>query len=388
MDEPGLSGLAIDSMTGRAYGFGSNFHPTISPVNTLKLSSLLAALLISPLYGAGNWHTDFEAAKKMAEQEGKDLLVNFTGSDWCGWCIKLRKEAFDQEAFRKGAKDLFVLVELDFPRDRSKLSKETREQNEQLKNRFEIRGFPTILLCDAQGRPYARTGYQPGGGTNYVDHLASLKKQHRPAANPKEPQARKIAANAPATPNKKGEPAQRCQTKKPAAKPSQQKKPARSPREPLAGKEAPKPAPQDPPRKGASAPVKTKRFAKMSEPQLKKALGEARREIARIRTAHDESKQGWEKVQSSLKDLRTRVQAKERELTTLRKTLAGEEKKAGTLKKQHASAHAAEETAKSALEAMEKDLKRRDTIAKLEAEAAALQRKAEELRKQAEKLRN
>ena len=192
-------------------------------MKTLKLSSLLAILLVSPLFGAGDWHTDFDAAKTLAAKEGKDLLVDFTGSDWCGWCIKLRKEVFDQEAFKKGVFDHFVLVELDFPRDRSKLSKETRAQNEQLKNRFAIRGFPTILLCDAEGRPYARTGYQPGGGEKYLAHLKTLKTQHlaeghKPVAKPKD---RKAAAKAPATPKNDAVPAKKIRkADKPAGKPS------------------------------------------------------------------------------------------------------------------------------------------------------------------------
>ncbi|MDA7933572.1 thioredoxin family protein [Akkermansiaceae bacterium] len=117
---------------------------------------------------------DFEAAKKKAASENKDLFIDFTGSDWCGWCIKLNEEVFQHEPFKKGVADSFILVELDYPRDKSKLSKETIAQNEKLREEYQIQGYPTILLTDAEGRPYAKTGYQKGGPESYVKHLEEL----------------------------------------------------------------------------------------------------------------------------------------------------------------------------------------------------------------------
>ncbi len=118
---------------------------------------------------------DFEAAKKKAAAENKDLFIDFTGSDWCGWCIKLNEEVFQHDPFKKGVADNFILVELDYPRDKSKLSKETIQQNEELREVYQIQGYPTILLTDAEGRPYAKTGYQKGGPEAYVKHLDELK---------------------------------------------------------------------------------------------------------------------------------------------------------------------------------------------------------------------
>lgn len=135
----------------------------------------LTLALASPLFAAGEgWISDFEAAKKQAAAENKDLLVDFTGSDWCGWCIKLNEEVFQHDPFNKGVADQFVLVELDFPRDKSKLSEDTIKQNNELKDTYQVKGFPTILLMDAKGLPYAQTGYQAGGPTQYVEHLNSL----------------------------------------------------------------------------------------------------------------------------------------------------------------------------------------------------------------------
>lgn len=121
------------------------------------------------------WVSDFEKAKQTAAKEGKDLLIDFTGSDWCGWCIKLKKEVFDLDAFKKAAPKNFVLVELDFPQNKSKLTKETQEQNAKLQTQYGIQGFPTILLTDDQGRPYAQTGYQAGGPEKYLEHLETLR---------------------------------------------------------------------------------------------------------------------------------------------------------------------------------------------------------------------
>lgn len=146
----------------------------------MKTASLIAsAVLLSTSFsfaGGEGWMHDFEAAKKKAADEKKDLIVDFTGSDWCGWCIKLNKEVFQHDPFKKGVADKYVLVELDYPRDKSGLSEETIKQNEMLQQKYQVQGFPTILITDPQGRPYAKTGYQAGGPEAYVKHLAELQK--------------------------------------------------------------------------------------------------------------------------------------------------------------------------------------------------------------------
>lgn len=143
-------------------------------------TTLFACAAILALHGAAfaggeGWSHDFEAAKKQAASEKKDLLMDFTGSDWCGWCIKLNDEVFKHEPFKAGVKDTFVLVELDYPRDEKKLSEVTKKQNEELRDKYAIQGYPTILLCDSEGRPYAATGYEKGGPEKYVSHLNELR---------------------------------------------------------------------------------------------------------------------------------------------------------------------------------------------------------------------
>ncbi len=149
----------------------------------MKINSILGigAVLVALCYsgsafaGGEGWSSDFAAAKKEAAESKKDLLIDFTGSDWCGWCIKLNEEVFSQDSFKAGVKDKFVLVELDYPNDKSKLSAETIKQNEELKIAYPVRGYPTILLADADGKPFAATGYQEGGPEAYVKHLDELR---------------------------------------------------------------------------------------------------------------------------------------------------------------------------------------------------------------------
>ena len=131
------------------------------------------ATLTAALAGGEGWVTDMEAAKTQAAKEKKDLLLDFTGSDWCSWCIKLNEEVFSKEPFKAGTKDKFVLVELDFPQ-KKELDAKLKEQNEALQKQMKIQGFPTIILCDATGKPYAKTGYQPGGPEKYVKALDEL----------------------------------------------------------------------------------------------------------------------------------------------------------------------------------------------------------------------
>lgn len=139
-----------------------------------SIVSLLSLSLASSLFAGEGWMTDFEAAKTKAVAENKPLLLDFTGSDWCGWCIKLDKEVFSQEEFKAYANESLVLVELDFPRDASKLPAGVAEQNEALAKKYGIRGFPTILVLTPEGKLVEKTGYQRGGAGAYVDHIKEI----------------------------------------------------------------------------------------------------------------------------------------------------------------------------------------------------------------------
>ncbi|MBT3191815.1 MAG: thioredoxin family protein [Verrucomicrobia bacterium] len=122
---------------------------------------------------AGEWMTSFEEAKAAAAEKNLPIVANFSGSDWCGWCIKLDKEVFSQEDFLAYAKDNVILLGLDFP-SRKPQEPAIAKQNKMLAAKYAIKGYPTILLLDATGKELARTGYRKGGPAAYVEHLKSL----------------------------------------------------------------------------------------------------------------------------------------------------------------------------------------------------------------------
>jgi len=125
--------------------------------------------------GGDGWITSMDDAMATAKADGKSIIIDFTGSDWCGWCIKLDKEVFSQSLFQEYANDHFVLVELDFPR-KIELAEAQVKHNEKWRDKFVIQGFPTIILADDNGDEFARTGYRPDGPAPYVDHLGGLLK--------------------------------------------------------------------------------------------------------------------------------------------------------------------------------------------------------------------
>ncbi len=138
------------------------------------LVALLAACALPALADKEGWVTDFEAAKKQAAEEGKHLLLDFTGSDWCGWCIKLDEEVFSQAAFKDSAPESYILVELDFP-NAVPQPEELKAQNAKLQQEYEVQGFPTIILLNSDGEMYGQTGYREGGPEAYLEHLTELR---------------------------------------------------------------------------------------------------------------------------------------------------------------------------------------------------------------------
>jgi protein disulfide-isomerase len=95
------------------------------------------------------WHTDVNKAINLSVQQEKPLLFFFTGSDWCGWCVRLQKAVFSKPEFKSWATKNVVLVELDFPR-RTKLSAKLEKQNRELQQLFGVRGYPTIWFVTVE----------------------------------------------------------------------------------------------------------------------------------------------------------------------------------------------------------------------------------------------
>lgn len=99
------------------------------------------------------WQPDFEKAKEIAKEKNELILLNFSGSDWCGPCMRMRKEIFDNEAFAQVAENSLVMVNADFPRNKkNQLDKNIQKQNESLADKYNADGkFPFTLLLDADG---------------------------------------------------------------------------------------------------------------------------------------------------------------------------------------------------------------------------------------------
>lgn len=123
-----------------------------------------------------NWTTDVPKAVEKAKAEKKLVMLDFTGSDWCGWCIKLNKEIFSQPEFVEYAQKNIVAVELDFPRSKQQ-SDELKKANKELQKKYSIRGYPTIVVLNGEGKEVGRLGYMKGGPKAFIEELEKLKKK-------------------------------------------------------------------------------------------------------------------------------------------------------------------------------------------------------------------
>ena len=140
----------------------------------IALCSTIAALSLTA--AEADWQTDLPKAQAQAAKEKKLVLLDFTGSDWCGWCIKLHKEVFSQPAFAEYANANLVLVEVDFP-TKKKLSAEQKQANDALAKKYKIEGYPTIIVLNGEGKKVGELGYQPGGPKPFIEELEKLRKK-------------------------------------------------------------------------------------------------------------------------------------------------------------------------------------------------------------------
>ncbi len=122
---------------------------------------------------AVEWLTDVPTALNKARAENKIVLLDFTGSDWCIWCQRLKREVFDQPEFATFAQDNLIMVEVDFPRNKPQ-SPEQIQANQALARTYNVRGYPTIVLIDSASHQVGRSGYQPGGPKNYIAELEKV----------------------------------------------------------------------------------------------------------------------------------------------------------------------------------------------------------------------
>jgi protein disulfide-isomerase len=170
---------ALPALAILAAGAADDASPPTAVEAAAATDALPAAVAGAP------WVTDFTAASVQAREQGRAILLNFTGSDWCTWCHRLRDEVFRQPWFLDYAGANLVLVEVDFPR-RTKQPAALMAQNKQLDERFGVSGYPTIILLNADGAELGRVGYMQGGPKTFVRELkrliaADAQKQAEPA---------------------------------------------------------------------------------------------------------------------------------------------------------------------------------------------------------------
>lgn len=148
---------------------------------TLATSAVFALSTLA----ADGWVTDFKAAKESAKKDGKVILIDFTGSDWCGWCIKMKKDTLDQTAFKEYAGKNLVLFEADFPNKKAQ-SPEVKSQNKELQKKYSVNGYPTFVLVDADGNELGRqVGYLKGGPEAFTAKINEWRKSTKSEAAPK-----------------------------------------------------------------------------------------------------------------------------------------------------------------------------------------------------------
>ena len=149
----------------------------------MKTIALLSFLFLTSLSSIAQksakedlvWHTDLNKAIALSNKEHKPMMLFFTGSDWCGWCVKLQKEVFTQSEFKQWAEDNVILVEVDFPRANIQ-TEEVKTQNRMLQQQFAVRGYPTCWFVRPEKMSDGKTnlvqigskGYEAGGPANWT----------------------------------------------------------------------------------------------------------------------------------------------------------------------------------------------------------------------------
>lgn len=144
-------------------------------MKTLITLAATALFALQAAAGDGPWITSLPDALAKAKKDDKVVLIDFTGSDWCGWCIKMKKDSLDKKEFTDWAAKQAVLVEIDFP-DKKKQADELKQANEALKKKFAVEGFPTYVLLDASGKEIGRqVGYLEGGPAAFIRKIEGWK---------------------------------------------------------------------------------------------------------------------------------------------------------------------------------------------------------------------
>jgi thioredoxin-related protein len=170
-----VTGLAFDAALAEMAGLSEIVVVRMNRV--FFLIAVVFGLAASAAARAENsWETDFKKAQQQAKASNKLLFIDFTGSDWCGFCIRLDKEILSKPEFKDYASKNLVLLEIDFPR-RKEQSTDVKEQNQRLAQEYQIEGFPTLVVLNGEGRRVWRyDGFFPDGSGAFIAELEKLRK--------------------------------------------------------------------------------------------------------------------------------------------------------------------------------------------------------------------
>jgi thioredoxin-related protein len=145
----------------------------------MRIFFLILIVSISNIVLSQNWQTDFEQAKKIATDQDKNIIIVFSGSDWCAPCIKLDKNIWQSEAFKNEAEKNWVLVKANFPRKKAnELSNEQTEHNRKLAEKYNIEGsFPLVVVLDNNGKVLGKMGFKNVAPEEYINMIHALEKK-------------------------------------------------------------------------------------------------------------------------------------------------------------------------------------------------------------------
>ncbi len=138
----------------------------------IVLLLMVLGLTINTALGQ-DWQTDFEEAKVLAAKEEKTVVLVFQGSDWCAPCIKLDREIWSSDTFKKYAKDHFIMAQADFPRKKTNaLSEAQTTANAELAEKYNKRGiFPFVVIMNEDGKVLGETSYKKTTPEGYIKIL-------------------------------------------------------------------------------------------------------------------------------------------------------------------------------------------------------------------------
>lgn len=140
------------------------------------LLSFALALGIVASATSQDWQTNLDQSRSIATKQNKNIVLVFSGSDWCGPCIKLEKNIWSSVEFKKAASENWVLLKADFPRKKAnRLSNEQTKENEMLAEKYNSSGyFPLVVVLDPSGKALGTTSYKDFTPAEYINHLQSF----------------------------------------------------------------------------------------------------------------------------------------------------------------------------------------------------------------------